>query len=47
MHPALDRWYCLEVSYLMPWIISYFFALDPAKSWQVFGLFLSFFNNEK
>ena len=47
MHPALDRWYCCEASYLTPWIISYVFALDPAKSWQVFGLFLSFFNNEK
>ena len=47
MHPALNRWYCREAFYLTPWSISNFFAFDPAKLWQFFGLFLSFFNHEK
>jgi len=47
MHPALDHCYCGEAFCLTLWIISYSFGFDPVKFWPFFGLFLSFFDNEK
>ncbi len=47
MHPALDRWLCQEAIDLTPEMLTERQGFDQDMEWPIFGLFLSFFDNEK